>query len=200
MVFEGLPDDSLILCLRGSPAEASSPSTATRTDEPAAATPSGEVPLTLRDHPRYRVEGLLGVSGMGAVFKAEHLLMKRPVALKVISGHFLSHPAAVERFRREVQAAGQLTHPNIMHAYDAEQAGDTHFLVMEYVEGISLARLVAERGPLPVAEGCDYVRQAALGLQHAHERGMVHRDIKPQNLMVARGWSKSSPSAPMAAP
>jgi hypothetical protein len=89
----------------------------------------------------------------------------------------------VERFRREVKAAAKLAHPNIVHAYDAEQAGDTHFLVMEHVDGTSLDRLVAEQGRLPVAQACDCIRQAALGLQHAHEKGMVHRDIKPQNLM-----------------
>src|SRR5262249_23670929 len=106
------------------------------------------------------------------------------VALKVIRRRLLASPTAVERFRREVQAAGQLAHSNIVTAHDAEQAGDTHFLVMELVEGKSLATVVAERGPLPVAEACDYIRQAALGLQHAHERGLVHRDIKPQNLML----------------
>src|SRR5260370_1120539 len=75
------------------------------------------------------------------------------------------------------------THPTLVPAYDAEQAGDTHFLVMEFVEGKSLDRVVAEEGPLPVARACDYVRQAALGLQHAHRHGMVHRDVKPHNLM-----------------
>src|SRR5205807_7253241 len=94
---------------------------------------------------------------------------------------------SAERFRREVRAAARLQHPNIVTAFDAEQAGDVHFLVMEYVEGTTLAQVVGRRGPLPVAEACGYVRQAALGLQHAHERGMVHRDIKPQNLMRTPG-------------
>jgi serine/threonine protein kinase len=83
-----------------------------------------------------------------------------------------------------MEAAGKLTHPNIVHAYDAEEIGDTHFLAMEYIEGVSLTNLLNQRGPLPPAEACSYIRQAALGLQHAHERGMVHRDIKPQNLIV----------------
>src|SRR5262249_45272400 len=87
------------------------------------------------------------------------------------------------RFRREVCAASRLSHPNIVHAYDTENAGETHFLVMEYVDGISLGRLLKDRGPLPVAEACAYIRQAALGLQHAYERGMVHRDVKPDNLI-----------------
>ena len=144
-------------------------------------------PAVLVGHPRYRVLELLGVGGMGAVFKAEHLLMERTVALKVINRQLIDHPGAVERFRREVKAAAKLTHPNIVTAYDAEQAGDVHFLVMEYVEGASLARLVDAQGPLPPARACDYVRQAALGLQHAFERGMVHRDIKPHNLMLTPG-------------
>src|SRR5262249_49763644 len=83
----------------------------------------------------------------------------------------------------EVKAAAKLTHANIVNAFDAEQVGNLHFLVMEYIEGSDLAHVVAERGPLPVAEACNYTSQAALGLQHAFERGMIHRDIKPQNLM-----------------
>ena len=90
----------------------------------------------------------------------------------------------MERFRGEVENAARLSHPNIVTTYDAEDAGETHFLVMEYVEGKDLGRLVQERGPLPVDRACDYVRQAALGLQHAFEHGMVHRDLKPHNLML----------------
>src|SRR5438876_11157105 len=123
---------------------------------------------------------------MGVVYKAEHLLMERPVALKVIGQRLIGDASAVERFRREVRSAARLTHPNIVTAYDAEQAGDTHFLVMEYVEGMSLDRWVTEHGPLPAAEACHYAHQAALGLQHAFEKGMVHRDIKPHNLILSR--------------
>jgi WD40 repeat protein len=159
---------------------------ATRTvaDRTAAAPAPDEVPAWLAAHPRYRVVGPLGAGGMGAVYRAEHQVMARPVALKVLNPGLLDNPATVERFRREAQAAARLAHPNIVTAYDAEQEGDHHFLVMEYVEGVSLARLGAEKGPLPVQQACEYVRQAALGLQHAHERGMVHRDIKPHNLML----------------
>jgi WD40 repeat protein len=152
-----------------------------------AAAASEPVPAALAGHPRYKVLGLLGSGGMGAVYRAEHLLMSRTVALKVIGPQLLQNPGAAERFLREVRAAAKLSHPNIVAAYDAEQAGDTHFLVMEYVEGESLDRVVRRRGPLPVAEACAYVRQAALGLQHAFEEGMVHRDIKPHNLMLTRG-------------
>jgi formylglycine-generating enzyme required for sulfatase activity/tRNA A-37 threonylcarbamoyl transferase component Bud32 len=126
----------------------------------------------------------LGEGGMGQVFKARHRLMDRIVALKVIRQERLGDADAVRRFLREIRAAAQLSHPNIVIAHDAAQVGQTHLLVMEFIEGTDLAKVVAERGPLPVVEACDYVRQAALGLQHAHERGLVHRDIKPSNLLV----------------
>jgi WD40 repeat protein len=141
------------------------------------------LPPELAHHERYRVVRLLGEGGMGAVYEAEHRVMQRRVALKVINRAYTPNASAVERFRREVRAAARLSHPNIVTTYDAEDAGEMHFLVMEYVEGVSLGRLVKERGPLPMAEACAYVRQAALGLQHAHERGMVHRDVKPDNLI-----------------
>jgi WD40 repeat protein/tRNA A-37 threonylcarbamoyl transferase component Bud32 len=141
------------------------------------------IPPELSRHERYRVVCLLGAGGMGEVYKAEHRVMHRAVALKVINRAYTSSRAAVERFRREVRAAARLSHPNIVTTYDAEDAGTTLFLAMEFVEGISLGRRVKERGPLSVAEACDCIRQAALGLQHAHERGMVHRDVKPDNLI-----------------
>jgi DNA-binding beta-propeller fold protein YncE/predicted Ser/Thr protein kinase len=143
-----------------------------------------QIPAALLQHPRYRIERLLGTGGMGAVYRAEHRIMQRTVALKVISPELTDNPAAVERFQREVRAAARLSHPNIVTAHDAEQAGELHFLVMEFVEGTDLAELVARRGPLPVMHACNYIRQAALGLQHAFAAGMVHRDIKPQNLML----------------
>jgi serine/threonine protein kinase len=127
----------------------------------------------------------LGEGGMGQVFKARHVLMDRTVAIKVILGKFFNHPAIVQRFLREIRALGRLDHPNIVRAQYADQVGDTHFLVMEYVAGTDLARMVRERGPLPVAQACTYILQAATGLQHAHEHGLVHRDIKPSNLLVA---------------
>jgi serine/threonine-protein kinase len=132
----------------------------------------------------------LGEGGMGRVYKARNWKLGRVVALKVIRQERLANQDAVRRFRREIQAAAQLDHPNIVRAFDADQAGDTHFFVMEHVAGTDLKRLVEQRGPLPVAEACDYVRQAALGLQHAHERGLVHRDIKPSNLLLAAGVVK----------
>ncbi len=177
-VVEGVAPDTLVALLR---------STATDVAKTETPLPGAAAPAALNAHPRYRVGELLGFGGMGAVYKAEHLLMERPVALKVLKRELIDRPATLERFRREVRAAARLTHPNIVAAFDAEQVDDVHFLVMEYVEGVSLSRRSAEHGPLPVAEACDYIRQAALGLQHAHECGMVHRDIKPQNLMLTPG-------------
>ena len=133
---------------------------------------------------QYRILDQIGRGGMGRVFKAEHITMHRVVALKVLSSQALKTKRARQLFQREVRAAAKLAHPNIVTAFDANQIGDRAFLVMEYVNGPNLQDLVAERGPLPVAQACDFVRQAALGLQHAHEQGMVHRDIKPANLLV----------------
>ncbi len=189
-VIQKAPDDTLVNQLReavtpppeAAPVEAIASGQATFGIPSAAAVPV-EAPDDLARHARYRLLKLLGAGGMGAVYQAEHGVMRRLVALKVINRQFTSNSAAVERFQREIRAAAQLHHPNIVVAYDAEQAGDTHLLAMEYIEGVNLARLVAERGPLPIAEACEYVRQAALGLQHAHERGMVHRDVKPHNLI-----------------
>jgi serine/threonine protein kinase len=141
------------------------------------------VPAELVNHPRYRVVRLLGRGGMGAVYLAEHLLMERQVALKVIGSHLLQNPEMLGRFRQEVRAVASLSHPNIVAAHDADTAGALHFLVMEYIDGVSLADYEARHRPLPVAEACAAIEQAALGLQHAFERGMIHRDIKPQNLM-----------------
>jgi len=147
---------------------------------------AADVPPELVNHPRYRIMGVLGKGGMGTVYQAEHRVMKRAVALKVIGAHLVADPAAVERFQREVEAAAKLSHLNIVTAFDAEQAGNCHFLVMELVDGIRLDRVLEGHGPLPLVAACAYARQTALGLQHAHEHGMVHRDVKPQNLMLTR--------------
>lgn len=145
-----------------------------------------EIPAPLRDHPRYRILRVLGAGGMGVVFEAEHRVMERKVALKVINPRLTRKPSIVERFLLEVKAAAKLSHPNVVAAHDAEHAGELLFLVMEYVEGASLDRVVRRHGPLSARHVCHYGRQAALGLEQAAERGLVHRDIKPQNLMLNR--------------
>jgi serine/threonine protein kinase len=137
---------------------------------------------------QYRILDQLGQGGMGRVFKAVHGTMNRVVALKVLSPALVKTERAQQLFLREVRAAARLLHPNIVTAYDADKArnSDRYYLVMEFVDGPNLDQLVREQGPLPVAQACDLVRQAALGLQYAFEQGMVHRDIKPANLLVHR--------------
>ncbi|OAI46371.1 hypothetical protein AYO44_02070 [Planctomycetaceae bacterium SCGC AG-212-F19] len=134
----------------------------------------------------------LGEGGTGQVFKARHVRMQRVVALKVIRRELVADAETVARFYRETQVISRLAHPNLVHAYDAGPIGATHFLAMEYVEGTDLARLVKEQGPLSVGQACDYLRQAALGLQHIHENGLVHRDIKPSNLMAVKAHGAQS--------
>jgi serine/threonine protein kinase len=134
----------------------------------------------------YVLLGRLGAGGMGEVFKARHRRLGRVVALKVIRRERLNGPAAVLRFEREARLAARLNHPNVTLVFDADQVGDTHFFTMEYVEGWTLAQMLDRHGPLPVGLACDVARQAALGLQHAHEAGLVHRDVKPSNLLLAR--------------
>jgi serine/threonine protein kinase len=107
--------------------------------------------------------------------------------LKVLAANLMKTERARQLFEREVRAAARLIHPNIVTAYDANQIDDRHYLVMEFVDGPNLQELVKERGPLPVGQACELIRQAALGLQYAHDMGMVHRDIKPANLLVHRG-------------
>ncbi len=131
----------------------------------------------------YRILDQLGQGGMGQVFKAEHTIMRRIVAIKVLPKN-KSTPEAIERFRREVQAQAQLDHPNLVRAYDAGQDGNVHFLVTEYVPGLDLRRLIKAHGPLGMPAAAAVICQAAKGLEHAHSRGLIHRDVKPGNLLV----------------
>jgi hypothetical protein len=185
--LESVGEDGLIALLRTAVGLSSTALEDTRDPSPGRGdtpTPSASaVPPELSEHPRYRILGPLGAGGMGVVFKAEHRLMERTVAVKIIHKDLIERAECIERFRQEVKAAARLNHPNIVTAYDAEQAGELHFLVMEFIEGQSLDAVVRTQGPLPVALACDLARQAALGLQHAHDRGMIHRDIKPHNLL-----------------
>ena len=132
----------------------------------------------------------IGEGGMGQVFKARNWKLGKVVALKVIRKERLNNPNIIRRFHREIEAAAKLDHVNIVRAFDAAQIGDIHFFAMEYVEGTDLAKLVRKQGPFAVEAACDTIRQAALGLQQAMERGLTHRDIKPANLLVSGGVVK----------
>lgn len=131
----------------------------------------------------YEVLERLGSGGMGDVYKARHRRLDKLVALKLLpAGSQRSHEAAA-RFQREMKAVGALDHPNVVEAHDAGEQSGVVYLAMKLIDGVDLERLVKERGPLPIAEACEMVRQAALGLHYLHQRGLVHRDVKPSNLM-----------------
>ncbi len=134
----------------------------------------------------YLILDKVGQGGMGKVFKARHRKLRRLGALKMLPPSFARDRAAVQRFRREFEAAGRLKHPNLVAAFEADEDRGVHFLVMDYVEGRDLSRVVSEQGPLPVPQGVDYLIQAARGLEAAHGMGIIHRDIKPGNLMLDR--------------
>ncbi len=133
---------------------------------------------------RYVILDRLGEGGRGRVFKAQHRLMGRLTALKVIAPQIARRASSIARFHREMRLIGRLDHPNVIRAFDADEVGDLLYIVMEYIAGRSLDRVIDDRGPLPAVEVVDYMRQAALGLAHAHERGIVHRDVKPPNLLL----------------
>ena len=139
----------------------------------------------------YAILDKLGQGGMGVVLKAMHQRMGRLVALKVMSPAAMKSPDAVKRFQREVQAAAKLEHPNVVTAYDADEANGTHFLVMQFIEGNDLSEFVKKYGPLPAEHAIRCIIQAARGLEFAHEQGVIHRDIKPANLLIdAKGTVK----------
>ena len=160
-----------------------------RSDVRAERTPVADadaIPAELAQLGQYRLLTKLGQGGMGAVYKALHVRLDKVVAVKVLPQEVTQRADAVARFEREMRAVGKLQHPNIVAAHDAGEANGNHFLVMELVDGEDVGSLVRRRGALPMAESCEIVRQAALGLQHAHEHGLVHRDVKPSNLMGRR--------------
>jgi serine/threonine protein kinase len=164
--------------------------TAVRPKPSANQPPIPNLPPELANNPQYEILRELGRGGMGVVYLAKNKLMERLEVLKVVNKTLLDHPGAVERFLREIRAAAKLSHANVVAAHSAVQMGELLAFAMEYVEGQDLARLVKSQGPLPVPHACYYAQQAALGLQHAFEKGMVHRDIKPQNLILAREGKK----------
>lgn len=134
----------------------------------------------------YQLGEPIGQGGMGTVYKALQTHLDKIVAIKVLPPDRLQDPAAVARFRREIRAVGKLDHPNLVRALNAGEVEGRYYLAMEFVDGLDLSRLVNRLGPLPISGACELIRQAALGLQHAHEHGMVHRDIKPGNIMLSQ--------------
>jgi serine/threonine protein kinase len=135
---------------------------------------------------KYKILDILGTGGMGKVYLCEHMMLRRLVAVKVLPQTKTASPTAVERFYREARAVAALDHPNIVRCFDVDRDGAVHFMVMEYVDGVGLDNLVQHHGPLSAPRMAHYIRQAALGLQHAHEAGWVHRDIKPGNILLDR--------------
>ncbi|MGO9466393.1 MAG: SUMF1/EgtB/PvdO family nonheme iron enzyme [Isosphaeraceae bacterium] len=148
--------------------------------------PVGSIPQDLADHADFEILGELGRGGMGVVYLAQNKLMGRKEVLKVVSRELMDRRGVLERFLREIRSAALLHHANIVTAYSAFRAGESIVFAMEYVDGQDLASYVKAQGPLPVVHAAYFISQAALGLQYAHEKGLVHRDIKPSNLILAR--------------
>ncbi|MFN7732574.1 MAG: serine/threonine protein kinase [Pirellula sp.] len=132
----------------------------------------------------HKLLGHIGSGGMSSVYLAEHMVMKHKRAIKVLPKSKLGKSSYLERFQREAKAIASLNHHNIVRAYDIDNEKDTHYLVMEYVEGADLQILVKKHGPLPFHMVADFMAQSARGLQHAHDEGLIHRDVKPANLLV----------------
>lgn len=133
---------------------------------------------------KYKLLGHIGTGGMSRVYLAEHTIMHRLRAIKILPRHRIGDSSYLGRFYQEAEAIAKLDHRNIVRAYDVDSAGKTHYIVMEYVEGKDLQVVVDRDGPLGYEKAADYVAQAAKGLQHAHDNGLIHRDMKPANLLV----------------
>lgn len=142
------------------------------------------LPDEIRNHARYDIMELIGVGGMGSVYKAWDRRQRAFVAIKIINSQ--TDREHIARFRREVDLQRKLNDKHIVAAYDTETIGQTSFLVMEFLEGIGVERLIVRQGMFSLADACEIIRQAAIGLHHAHQFQLVHRDIKPSNLFVTK--------------
>ena len=140
----------------------------------------------------YTITDWIGQGGMGQVFKAVHQMLGRESAVKVLPLHKTT-PEAIENFRREIRAQAQLDHHNLVRAFDAGEDGNVHYLVVEYVPGTDLRRLVRSKGKLTVQQAANIIKQSAEGLSHAHDCDLIHRDIKPGNILVCLLYTSPSP-------
>lgn len=133
---------------------------------------------------RYVILDKIGSGGMGVVYKARRTHRSRIVALKCLRREMMVRPVVLERFRREMEVGTRLSHPNVVRIYEAGLLGGSPYFVMEYLPGVTFHKMVCDNGPLPIGQACELIRQAALALQHAHDHGLVHRDVKPSNLLA----------------
>jgi serine/threonine protein kinase len=136
---------------------------------------------------RYEVVDRIGGGGMAIVYKACDNLLNRTVALKVLRSQFATDDDFISRFRREAQAAASLSHPNIVNVYDVGQEDEIQYIVMEYVEGSTLKELITGQGVLELEEAVDFAMQICDALDHAHHNHIIHRDIKPHNILIGKG-------------
>ena len=135
---------------------------------------------------RYKIEKIIGIGGMAVVYKAHDMLMNRPVAVKMLKDEIAGDEESVKRFVNESKAVAMMSHRNIVSIYDVSVRDDVKYIVMEYIEGITLRNYMSKRGQLTLREIISYTEQKLLALSHAHSKGIVHRDIKPQNIMLLK--------------
>src|SRR5689334_11678552 len=141
-------------------------------------------PLVGRRLGKYQIESLIGRGGMAAVYRAHDTALNRAVAIKVLEPSLSVDPNAVERFKREAVTAANLEHPSIVRVYDVEQSGNLHYIAMRYVQGTTLRDILRDNGSLPPATCLKMIEPIAAALHYAHLHGVVHRDVKPGNILV----------------
>ena len=145
-----------------------------------------EVDLSGKTLADFRILRRLGTGGMGQVYLAEQISLKRPIALKILKSDLASNPTSLKRFRAEGEAVARATHGNIVQVYAFGDVDGLHYMAMEYVEGLNLREYIAKKGSPPVALALNIMRQVTAALQRAAELGIVHRDIKPENILLTR--------------
>ena len=140
---------------------------------------------------RYRIDGIVGDGGMAVVYRGWDTVLNRVVAIKVLREQYATNDQFLARFRREAQSAAGLAHPNIVDVYDVGRDGDTWYIVQELIDGTDLANLIRQRGQFTVADATEVIAQVAAALDYAHSKGLIHRDVKPHNILIdSRGTAK----------